>query len=309
MRGSWNHPDGDNRSLGEKIKAEVDSTLRLLFKDVPQHSISTDLTGGMTVYLTEIGCETLAVSLDAAEPAVSDDPVTALKQTYRTQSLGLLPTEALLSDSYPCEMEPVLCHEPILEEMKLAWTDITFENVSLTASHEWAMNSMSTRSLSQSAEKFEKPGTKSLKSQEFRTISHSLSDTLPPMQAVNDPRFYALPIKKSPIPPNRFSPVAKEIFRKALAEKANTHPNNVQLRIVFERMDMTLFAGIQQDEQGNLLCTPKNELIGRNHDLHKGKTASSTMYLVYGFRLDNKEDVRALVPASSIKTNPEKTTS
>jgi hypothetical protein len=308
MRGSWNQPDGDNRPLSEKIKSEVDSAFRLLFKNVSQYAVPTDLAGNMVVYVTDMYCETVQVPLDSATPVISSDPVSVMAQNSIIQSLELLPAEAPLSESYPCDMEPTLCHEPVLETMELSWAEVTFENMQTPESHEWPLAALETGANSMTAECFSSPATKPLKSQDFKTAVHNLTDDMPPFQTVNDPRFYGLPIKKSPIQPHRFSPFAKEIFRKALAEKANTHPNNVQLRIVFERMDMTLFSGIQQDEQGNLLCTPKNELIGRNRNLHKNAVgASNTMYLVYGFRLDNKEDIRALVPASSIKIPSGKT--
>jgi hypothetical protein len=307
MRGSGHHPGGGKRSLGDKIRAEVDSALRLLFKDVPQRAVSVDVAGNMVSYQMGFGCEVVPAPLETPEIGVSDDPVSRLKRASAAQSFALLPAEAPLSDNYPCTMTPALCHEPVLDALQPQWVSIHFESVSSVESRAWAVDGLETRAHSQTAETFIKPSSKALKPLDLQAAAHALEDSLPPLRTVNDPRFYALPIKKSPIPPNRFSASVRSAFRKALAEKARTHPNNVQLRIVYERMDMTLFAGIQQDEQGNLLCTPKNELIGRNQERYKGKQSPSPMYLVYGFRLDNKEDIRALVPTA--EAVPEQSTS
>lgn len=310
MLGSWHYPDGrDKRPLGYKIKAELESTLRLLFKNVPQYDVPVALDGRMTVYLTDLDCETVNVSLDSPEVAVSFDPIAALKSEQKVLSKDLLPQRAVLSDACPCDFEPALCHEPVLDEVMPEWQLVTFENVVLTQAKGFPVEGMETRSMSQGVTAFAKPGTKAIEPEVLKTRTQGLQDALSPSGTRNDPRFYALPIKKPPIQPNRFPTKIKAIFRKVLADKTNTHPNNIQLRVVFERMDMTLFANIQQDEHGNLLCTPRNELIGRNQDKKQRKDPrSSNLYLVYGFRLDNKEDIRALVPISSQAFSEEPTT-
>jgi hypothetical protein len=123
----------------------------------------------------------------------------------------------------------------------------------------------------------------------------------------SDPRFYALPIRKNAIPPHRFSLTTREQFRKALAEKAKTSLANVQLKVVFERMYMALYASIQPDELGHYMCIPKSELLGRNREtpssqalLNHQSAGTHATYLVIGIRLDNKEDIRTLVPVHTI---------
>lgn len=301
MLGSGSDPSG-SQPLGSKIKAEVESALKLLFKSVPQHSISTELQTGMVVYLTDLPCETTQVPLQAEAPAVSSDPIQALRQkSHQVHQFDLLPQQAALAEACPCDLDPVLCHEPVLDEIILEISSVSFENMGAVISQKWNLETLESQSHAQLIGTFEKPETTLVSPQTFQPKTKNLYEAMPKFRTTNDPRFYALPIKKSPIPPHRFSAPMREAFRKALAEKANTRPDNVQLRIIFERMDMTLFASIQQDEQGNLLCTPKNELLGRNQSQNKNSAAGNNMYLVYGFRLDNKEDIRVVVPADAIK--------
>lgn len=298
-----NHPD--RRPLGEALKEEVLSTLRLLFKSVGHHPVELALPMSFTAYETSIACETTRVSLEAPPPEVSLDPVQALRRQASTATLSLI-SEARLAEDTPCQLEPVLCHEPVLDEMTLDSTLITFENVTQVRQESWPVEVTAASAQGITPESFPAPRTGQLQDTVFRTSAKNLSDTLPRVRTQNNPRFYALPIKKVPIPPHRFPAEVREQFRKALAEKGKTNPANIQLKIVFERMDMSIFSTLQQDEQGNLLCTPKNELLGRNRETQSAQNllrhqAVGGAYLVFGFRLDTKEDLRALVPASTLK--------
>lgn len=302
MHRSGNQPD-EQRSLGEAIKSEVNSALQLFFKNVEQHSIDTTLPVSMVAYVTEIPCQPINISLDVEEVAVSSDPISILKErTARgIHQLDLIPSEALLAENTPCEMTPALCHEPVIEPLTIQFHDIGFENMEPSESLECPIEVFSCEQFGQVIEAFTKPETASIQTPRWKVDTQGLLEAMPKFKSINDPRFYALPIKKAPIPPHRFSTEVKAVFRKALAEKAKTHANNVQLRVIYERMNMMFFASIQQDEQGNLLCTPKNELIGKNKNTHKiAPNSLGNTYLVYGFRLDTKEDVRALVPANHL---------
>ena len=130
--------------------------------------------------------------------------------------------------------------------------------------------------------------------------THSQTRLFTPLkgQAKATTKFYLLPLKKMPLQPNRFAPQAREAFRQALAEKVKTHPRNIQLRIIFERMHMPLYSSIAQDDHGQLLCTPKAEAVGRNQEASRMNPPAA--YLVLGTRLDTKEDVRALVPVDAV---------
>jgi hypothetical protein len=128
----------------------------------------------------------------------------------------------------------------------------------------------------------------------------------------NDARMLALPIRKAPVPPHRFSLAMRQRFRQALAEKSGTPPDQIQLQLIFDRLNLNLYAAIRQDEQGYLLCTPKSDASPTDSSRReRGRFASqnrralrpslptsadtSVFYLVIGLRLDTRQDVRALV--------------
>ncbi len=307
MHGSGNHPD-DSRSLGKqfgKLKDEVRATLKLLFKNIDHYPVDVDLSAGMTAYITELSCETNDVPLRGRAVAVSEDPIRILSERLpELHNLPLMP-EAKLSEQMACSFEPVMAHEPVFDDMVLETAGVSFDNIALSQSRAWPLEAFVAHSVASPLETENlRTAANTLDAGTFKTGTHSLAETLPKIRALHSPRFYALPIRKSPVPPHRFSLSVREKFKQALAEKAQTPPANLQLKIVFERMDMTLFSSIQQDDHGYLLCVPKSEFLGKNQTLDpKGeqkKKPSGDAYLVYGFRLDNKESVRALVPASAI---------
>jgi hypothetical protein len=58
MSGSGNHDSQRDRALGGKLKEEVLSALRLLFKNVEQHSVSLLLEPNLTIYpMPESRCQ------------------------------------------------------------------------------------------------------------------------------------------------------------------------------------------------------------------------------------------------------------
>jgi hypothetical protein len=200
-----------------------------------------------------------------------------------------------------------LCHEPVYDELTFESQGISFENLGTPSCKRWPIQAMQTQSLKKTLDKIPSPITRATMSGPITTKSRSAMDKLSRTAVKSDSRFYALPIRKTAIPPHRFSLSVREQFRKALAEKAKTYPANVQLKVVFERMHMALYASIQPDELGHFLCVPKSELLGRNREaaasqaiLNHHASAGNATYLVVGIRLDNKEDIRALVPVSSI---------
>ncbi len=283
------------------LKQEVLGTLKLLFRDIEQYSINCALPDNLTVYCTDIRPTVVEIPLDAPAPQVSGDPIQSLRQETETILAPLL-TEAKLSESSPCHFESVACHEPVFDEMDFEAVGVSFQNLTDGKSWAWEIDPVQTRPTATDIGQIARPNARQVLVESLNTQNFSFSDQLPKIRTMHTPRFYALPIRKSPIPPHRFPPELRERFRLALAEKAGVSQGKVQLKIVFEPMDMALYASIQQDEQGNLLCTPKNEVLGRNQALMKQVPgAGGTAYLVYGFRLDNKQDIRALVPVSALR--------
>lgn len=308
MSGNGNHDDQRSNPLGGKLKDELRSALRLLFKNVDQHAAELTFSPCTTVFLTDIPAEATPVALNAPSVMVSDDPVQLLANwELPHRDLPLL-EEAILASDAPCHIEPALCHEPVFEEMAFESTGISFANMAPDQSAEWPVTPCTTEALGQPIEAFPKPASIPVSATLSGNLkSHSVRASLSNVPTRQQARFYALPIRKASIPPHRFTLAQRERFRQALAEKAGTHPANVQLKVVFGRMHMALYNSIQPDEQGNLLCIPKGELLGRNRELQSAKallsaTASDMTYLAIGTRLDTKADIRALVPVEIIKS-------
>jgi hypothetical protein len=291
------------------LKEEVLSALKLLFKHVAQHPVDLDMSGHMTAYLTDIPTAVHAVPLETPTIRVSEDPIQSLRHEVQARTLPLLP-EVRLADAAPCAFEPVASHEPVFSSMQFETTGISFENMAARKSKSLPVENLQAQSFRKKTEKPAPPGVEQISVGKFQTKDFSILEHVPKIRTMNTPRFYGLPIKKSPIPPHRFPADLRERFRQMLAEKAGTRTNNVQLKIVFEPMDMNLYASIQQDDHGNLLCTPRNELLGKNRTQNKGISAEGgSAYLVYGSRLDTREDIRVLVPAGSVRNESPKTES
>lgn len=289
-------------SLGAQIKEEISSALKLLFKDVAQKAIDPSLTAHWTAFETAIPCDVFAAPLPERSPRVSEDPIAVLARLERkTHTLPALDAMAA-SNRVACSFEPALAHEPALDAVSLAirQADLGVDvSAALTATNIWPVEPVLTADLSIDtaipAQLESRASEMAMALPEARQLPTRLKE----IQTRHQPRYYGLPIKKAPVPPHRFAEAIRETFKRKLAEKAGTHPANVQLKIIFERMNMALYQGLQQDEQGYLLCTPKREFLGRN-PVEGAIHAESNAYLVFGIRLDTKEDIRALVPVTEV---------
>lgn len=314
MSGSGHH-DGnplERKKAGQNIKDELLSTLKLLFKTAEHHAVNLTIEPDLTHFLLGLTCETEDVGLNPPDLTVSEDPIrTFNEQGAHTKTLPLL-EEAQLAENSPCHIEPGLCHEPVFEEMVFDSAGISFDNLALADTASWPAERIQTQAIPHPFEKVGVPKALTLPKEaldaKYKIQSRSALEQLSQVKTRPDTRIYTLPIRKTPIPPHRFSLAAREKFRQALAEKAKTNAANVQLKVIFERMHMALYTSIQPDETGNLLCIPKSELIGKNMEnrvsqaMLSAAAAQEAMYLVVGVQLDNKADIRALVPVDSITT-------
>jgi hypothetical protein len=310
MSGSGNN-SGDSpkrqsaRSLGGKIQTEVSSALRLLFKNVAQQAINLAIPAPITLYVTEMACASHSASLKQPAIEVSQDPVATLaKASKHAHNLPLI-QNAPLADDAPCHINPILCSEAVIEQSAAVITGITFANVRLTECHALPLEPLSTEIWKQDVAGFTKPTVSQMHPGRFKAKSISVKEEVPKAKVREHTGLFSLPIRKMPISPHRFNQATRDVFRSALADKAGTVARNVQLKMVFERMNVAFYTSIQQDEQGHLLCVPKNELIGKNA---QGKTGQAMLkhlsrntenaYLVVGFRVDTKQDIRAMVPVA-----------
>jgi hypothetical protein len=292
-------------SLGGKIQAEVSGALRLLFKNVEQQAINVAIPAPITLYVTEMACASHSVSL--AQPAieVSQDPIATLSKTLKhAYALPLIKNVPMAADT-PCHIRPVLCSESIIEQTDAVITRLTFANMRFTESHKVPFENLSTPIWHQEVENFTKPSVRQMNPGGFKAKRLYLKEQVPKPTVREHTCLFSMPIRKMPISPHRFNQAVRDVFRSALANKAGTVARNVQLKVVFERMNVALYANIQQDEQGHLLCVPKNELVGKNAQSKTGRALLNSIsrntedaYLVVGFRLDNKQDIRAMVPVT-----------
>jgi|GEM_PF-3686732 len=312
MPGNGNHDNqrgdeslGGKIPLGNKVKEELLSALRLLFKSAEEQAVVLSFQPDTTIYMTEIPAEAVMVPLAAPAVTVSEDPIRILAERgIQSQALTLL-TEAELAPGAPCHLEPALCSEPIFDDMAFTSAGISFENMEVGPSYTWPVTPLVAKAQGQPIEALSQPASKAVSATFGEVKSKSALNLLAAVKARQHPRFLTLPIRKVSIPAHRFTLAQRERFRKALAEKAGTHPANIQLKVVFGRMHMPLYASIQPDDQGNLLCTPKAELLGKPMNLPANKALLAVSnrdmtYLVIGTRLDTKADVRALVPMEAI---------
>lgn len=309
-RDSEQQPGGN--PLGGKIKDELLSALKLLFKSAEQHAVDMALPCGLTVFVTDIDSQVVDVSLNTSEPVVSEDVVQEMRRReLPTRKLTLIESTPLAVGA-PCHWDFVLCNEPVFDEMQFESVGVNLDNMQVVKTVTWPVSGAPIKLQKQPVGKLPAPSVKSWsEARPFATKSRSLLDNISRVNVRNTPRYYALPIRKAAIPPHRFSPAMREKFRQALAEKAGTHEGNVQLKMIFERMNMGLYSAIQADDSGSLLCTPKSELLGRNAEtsagqamMHQLSVGSEASYLVMGVRLDNKTDIRALVPVEIVMDSP-----
>src|SRR5438128_9810587 len=103
MSGNGNH----NTPLGSKIKSEVLSALRLLFKNVHSYPIDTRFAVSFTVYLTKIPCLNIVVDFQYPFPTISEDPLQTLSQQQIQQTA--LPLKPLVQLA---ETEETIFPEP-----------------------------------------------------------------------------------------------------------------------------------------------------------------------------------------------------
>lgn len=305
-RGSDQQPGGN--PLGGKIKEELLSALRLLFKTAEQYAVDVDLSCNFTAFVTELSAVSEAVQVGFPAPSLSEDVIPSALFSRQTRTLRLVESNGI-SNTAPCEWQSVLCSEPVFDDLQFEPVEVPFDNMNQTQAGCWLIEGLKVPVKKQAIDKVSSPISKGMgEFKPFTAKTHSIADHLPKVSVKDNPRYYALPIRKASIPPHRFSPEARERFRQALADKSGTQPGNVQLKMIYERMNMGLYAGIQVDETGSLMCTPKSEMIGRNAErtsgvssrLSQAAAGSESSYLVLGVRLDTKADIRALVPVEGI---------
>jgi len=284
---------GDN--LGDVIRKELASLFAPLADNAPQ-SVPLGMAAQVTYYSLSPDCPVNYVALETPVPKVSEG-LGELSPSEFAHRYPLLPAEADLA-SVSCAMAPVMCHAPLLEPGQAVLHGVSFESMKRCESHavslgQWDSNTLPVKSLSSPV-----PLAKTKKLEAKKPVARQNQRPVSTIKTKAwdcPPNLWGLPMSRTPIPTHRFSTQMKDRFRQTLAQKANTSTANIQIRLVFDRMNMALFQNIEQDKQGRLMCYPKSKYIGKNWATYIQEAERMPMYLVFGTVISSGQNINALV--------------
>lgn len=293
---------GRGDSFTDKVMEEVRSTFALAFKQVGHKKADLDLSTPMTHYSMGFPCATVDFPIPTSLPDIHD-PLASLHVAGKVRKPELLSDMVCTQARVETSWAPVVVEQPVIPKIGVPWHRVTFDNVRKPAIKRIVITPIAKGPVRLVAPKGIFTRIRSMNPEPV-----TLRQRKYPMQIMGvftkpaPPHLYGMPILKYSVPLHRFSYSMKERFRKALAEKADTRPGNIQLTVVYDRMIMNMFSSFSQDSRGNMVCYPKPELVGRSRlklsDSDATNIRNAPVYLVYGVRLDNQEAVRALVPVS-----------
>lgn len=326
MSGRRDHDGEPTFPFGEQLKSELRGLLALLLKNTARHRVTLLEMPGWTSYQTDFHTDVIDVDLQQSFVGVSPNAVRFSAANAPVKHMSLLTADtvglhtgrhlpesrirqvpALATEANPLRtMNP----EPLIANLSQD-SQLSLTKCESVPSHLWSV-SVSTTNASPIDTRF----SGKVQSRASQVLPHRTlfqSDTT---------RMNRLAIRKRPVPLHRFSLAMRQRFRQALAEKSGAAFEQIQLLLVFDRMDMTLYSSILKDEQGDLLCTPKTALqstiSAKKHaspprgierwrertraEEQQERTATPdsllNAYLIIGLRLDTKQEIRALIPMS-----------
>lgn len=278
--------------LGDKLRKELAALVSDIRKDVHAHAVDFGIDCNLVFYPTTPTCNTDSITFEAPKLQIHD----ALDhfQTQVVHNTDLLSQTTVLD--IPCIFENVILKAPILTANDVICHNITFSNLGKATPKTFEPKPhpiAKPKTYAQSLLTL-KSATQAWIVTKLKTISRVQDNTrIRVRNQVTPAKLWTIPIRRSPIPPHRFTTEQKTKFRQALADKASTNPANVQIKVIFDRLTMSMFSAIDQDDRGNLLCTPRAELVGKQA---VKLPPQPTTYLVMGSRTDTGAPIRALVP-------------
>ncbi|MGE0199607.1 MAG: hypothetical protein AB7P76_01425 [Candidatus Melainabacteria bacterium] len=290
MSGSRDHFTG-------KLKQELLSALSLLFRQVDTHPVSTNLREE---------CHLVAMPTAFSEPETTN----RLASEHHAILPGTHGVTFFWQNPHSVVSLPLITAEVRGEETmlpgcagapELTCHTVTFDATNTAVPRNWDPDRQSLNSPANAIETRLKPlhndgvYEKPIATWQTRVHQRTVEDMAAKIHRLAE-RAWRLPIARRPVPVHRFSNAEQLILKRQLSEKMKTVPANITLSLVFEYMDMTLFAGVQQGNMGELLCEPKppTGLPGRDTG------HSANFFLVIGTRTDTREVVKTLVPATLI---------
>ncbi|MBX2861420.1 MAG: hypothetical protein KTR14_09295 [Vampirovibrio sp.] len=303
--------------MTDKFMTEVRQLISLMRKEVKCHRITMGLPAESISYQADFHPTIGSLALQTTPPTLHQSPLGPQAMAGSAVQYDLLKIAALSNNMTP-KLEPVVCREPALSETKAntALHTVTFEGICSTDSKSIPVESIRcklpettvTQTLKEK-QPFPIPTSRKLTAPDFKTNHRHLKATTIKSQHKAAPgKLLILPLAKSPIPINQFTGKAQIAFRKALAEKAKTSIANVEIRAIFDRMMISLFQAMSQDERGRMLCTPRAEFTGKHSKSPKDGPGTQPSYLIMGVQKDNNEAIRALIPASKLEESSENST-
>jgi len=278
--------------LGDKLRQELAALVSDIKKDVQAHDIEFGIDCDLVFYPTTPACSTESITFEA--PALTVHKALKLFETSTTHQTNLLQQANIVA--IPCEFKNVILKAPVMSANDVVCREVSFQNLGTPkakkfepAPHPIAKPNTHTetlKTLRASVSGWDIPKLKTTTRMQENARLRARSQVIPA-------KFWTMPIRRNPIPPHRFTTEQKTRFRQALADKASTNPANVQIKVIFDRLTMSMFSAIDQDDRGNLMCTPRAELLGKNSNKLPPQPAT---YLVMGSRTDTGAPIRALVP-------------
>lgn len=297
---------GSRTHFIDQLMHELKSSLALLSKNAKQHSVDFDIAPDFTIYTTNIQCHWQAVELSVTPPTTQTVGNTIID--IPIQLLDLL-SETPTLHAEACHFQATVIDEPVFDQTACALHEITFDGIHSINRTPAKTLPCETIALPKNTASWpveeNKPYVFNADLPRFKLSFKPKQWPIPTLKSnwlTIPSKFWTLPFRRTAIPPHRFTPEQKAVFRKALAEKANVPQANIQLQVIFDRINMGLFATIEQDEKGNLVCYPKPDYVGKNLSRAAANTATlnTSAYLVLGTRMDTKEALRTLVYAEDL---------
>lgn len=297
MSGSGDH-------FSDKLMRELRTAFALISKSLQTDGIDTELSVQSVIYPTQLPAKNFDVPCEWDTEVTVSNGLSRPRQYY-CDSLPLLSPQAELVYQ-SCQWEAVLVSEPVFSQTDAVLQNVTFENITKPYSADIDIPPVK---LQDTIFSIPIPASKTVvynapmqKMQKLKE-THNLDVTLFKRRTRNFPmECWQLPLLKAPLPPHRFSAEQKAKFRKALSDKAygensNMPQSNLQLQAVYDRINLALFASIEQDERGYLKCFPKPEIL---HNAEAFTRNMPNTYLVMGTRVDTREVIKVLVPMEPV---------
>lgn len=299
MSGSGHPPE----KLSGKLMNEIRSILAMLRKEVRHHGVDFEIQGHLTVFSAGFHCDSVSVALEELTAPVYHCQTLVNFGSSRPINLFSTKTPKVSGNMGSlANLETTVHQAPVFEGIGLPVYGVGFGNlavqppmqVSIPEAPAVSVHEVSTTGPAKPRKVFLIPRVRFKATQKPRKLGHIRAKSHSASQ-----ELLTLPILKYPIPPHRFNSQTRSRFRQALAEKAGCPPAKIQINRVYDRITMSAFQSLAQDERGILVCYLKPEAVGTHR---KQPPVSTSSYLVAGQVLNTRQQISVLVPMYTEET-------